>query len=133
MNNDTDNRLPEPAEEQSALQSDQSTQLPQEQIKTLLKLPIPIFVVAAYLVMGFLWDLWHPGWMLFFAIPVYYELVSMLATREIRKKLNRFPIAVLCVAAYLLLGFYLDLWHPGWIIFLLIPLYHTTVSAVFRK
>lgn len=29
---------------------------------------------------------------------------------------------ILCLILYLLLGFYKDLWHPGWIVFLLIPI-----------
>ena len=28
----------------------------------------------------------------------------------------------ICIIVYLLLGFYKNLWHPGWIIFLLIPI-----------
>jgi len=101
--------------------------------KALMKLPVPLLAVAAYLAMGFLRGLWHPGWLIFLAIPVYYQLVSMAAATGMRKKLNRFPIAVLCVAAYLLLGFFCGLWHPGWMIFLLIPLYHCLVGAIFRK
>lgn len=27
-----------------------------------------------------------------------------------------------CTIIYLILGFYLDLWHPGWVVFLLIPI-----------
>jgi len=101
--------------------------------KTLLRLPIPLFVAAAYLAMGFLWNWWHPGWLIFLAIPVYYQLASMLEMASMRKKLNRFPIAVLCVLAYLLAGLFFDVWHPTWMVFLLIPLYHVSVSAVFRK
>jgi len=101
--------------------------------KTLLRLPIPLFVVAAYLAMGFLWDLWHPGWLIFLAIPVYYGFASMLTVTELRRKLNRFPIAPLCVLVFLLFGLFLDIWHPTWLIFLLIPVYYVMVSAVFRK
>ena len=101
--------------------------------KTLLRLPIPLFVVAAYLLMGFLRGWWHPGWLIFLAIPVYYQLAAMAAVANLRKKLNCFPIAVLCVLAYLLLGFFLGVWHPTWMIFLVIPLYHVLVSVVFRK
>jgi len=101
--------------------------------KTLMRLPIPLFVVAAYLAMGFLWNWWHPGWLIFLAIPVYYQLAAMAGTAQMRKKLNTFPISVLCVLAYLLLGFFFDVWHPTWMIFLLIPLYHCLVSTVFKK
>jgi len=101
--------------------------------KALFKLPILLFVVAAYLVMGFLWNWWHPGWLIFLAIPVYYQLVSMMEAASMRKKLNRFPIAVLCVLVFLLIGLFFGVWHPTWMVFLLIPLYHVMVSAVFKK
>jgi hypothetical protein len=99
----------------------------------LRKVPVPLIIAAAYLLLGFLCGLWHPGWMLFFAIPVYYQLTAMAAAQTLRKRLNLFPMALLCVVFYLLLGFFLDLWHPGWIVFLLIPVYHTLVSTVFKK
>jgi len=101
--------------------------------KSLMRLPIPLFVVAAYLAMGFLWGWWHPGWLLFLTIPVYYQLAAMAAVTDIRKKLNRFPIAVLCVLAYLILGFAFDTWHPSWMIFLVIPIYHVMVGAIFHN
>lgn len=34
----------------------------------------------------------------------------------------------ICLIIYLLLGFYKDLWHPGWVVFLLIPLVPTFFS-----
>jgi len=101
--------------------------------KALMKLPVPLFVVAAYLAMGFLMGLWHPGWLIFFAIPMYYPLVAMAAAADIRKKLNLFPIAPLCVLGYLLLGFTFDVWHPSWIIVLFIPAYYILVNAIFKK
>jgi len=101
--------------------------------KTLMKLPIPLFVVAAYLAMGFLWGGWHPGWLIFLGIPIYYQLASMALVSDIHRKLNRFPIAVLCVLMYLLLGFYAEVWHPTWILFLVIPAYYILVGAVFKK
>lgn len=101
--------------------------------KALFKLPIPLFVVAAYLAMGLLWERWHPGWLIFFLIPVYYQLAAMANIQELRKKLQAFPIAVLCVAAYLAMGFYFGMWHPTWMIFLVIPLYHWYVAASFKK
>lgn len=36
------------------------------------KFPYPLLVVILYLVIGFLFGWWHPGWMLFLTIPVYY-------------------------------------------------------------
>ena len=99
----------------------------------LLSFPVPMIVVGIYLVLGFLLNLWHPGWLIFFAIPVYYQFVSMFTTNDKRKRLNRFPIAIACTGAYLLSGFVLGLWHPSWIIFLFIPIYYSLVNALFRQ
>ena len=33
-----------------------------------------IIVVIVYLVLGFLIDYWHPGWLLFLSIPLYYYI-----------------------------------------------------------
>lgn len=48
-------------------------------------LPFPIIIVVAYLLMGFLGNLWHPGWIVFFAIPLYYGLLAAF-NRLKRKK-----------------------------------------------
>lgn len=31
-----------------------------------------------YLVLGFAFHLWHPGWMIFLTVPIYYALVEFL-------------------------------------------------------
>ena len=78
--------------------------------------PYPLWVTAAYLVLGFAFHLWHPGWIIFLTIPLFYL-----------KESDRTPIRllgnpVMVTIIYLLLGTMCDLWHPGWLIFLLIPL-----------
>lgn len=44
----------------------------------LLCFPYPVLVVIAYLALGFLFHWWHPGWMLFLSIPIYYCVLSGL-------------------------------------------------------
>ena len=34
-----------------------------------------IIVTVVYLITGFLLDNWHPGWMLFLSIPLYYTFI----------------------------------------------------------
>lgn len=38
----------------------------------ILNATFPIWVVLIYLCMGSLFQLWHPGWLIFFSIPIYY-------------------------------------------------------------
>jgi len=89
---------------------------------------VPIAVVAIYLVLGFVFGLWHPGWLVFFAIPIFYEFVAMTDAKSARSRANRFPMALFCITVYLMFGFIGDLWHPTWIVFLLIPIYHSIVN-----
>jgi len=93
-------------------------------------LPVALFTTAAYLVMGTIWDMWHPGWLVFMAIPMFYQLLEMIHANGVRRKLDNFPMALLCTTAYLVIGFWWDLWHPGWVIFLAIPLYHSLVCLI---
>lgn len=78
--------------------------------------PYPMAVSLAYLVLGFVFHAWHPGWILFLTIPLYY----MPSNQRRGWRLLGNPIVVTII--YLLLGFLCNLWHPGWLVFLLIPL-----------
>jgi Predicted transcriptional regulators len=38
--------------------------------------PYPIIVTIIYLIIGFAFGWWHPGWILFVTIPVYYIIAE---------------------------------------------------------
>lgn len=40
--------------------------------------PYPVFVALTYLVIGFCFGLWNPGWVIFFTIPFYYWVVKIV-------------------------------------------------------
>lgn len=42
------------------------------------KMPYPLFIVLAYLILGFFFQLWHPGWLLFLTIPIYYIVADQV-------------------------------------------------------
>lgn len=84
--------------------------------------PYPVLVAFAYLVLGACFNLWHPGWLLFLTIPLYYLPASQ------RSPLKLLGNPVMITIAYLLLGFWCNLWHPGWVIFLLIPVLNAAVQ-----
>ena len=83
--------------------------------------PYPVAVTFAYLLLGFVFNLWHPGWLIFFTIPLYYLPAA-----------QRTPLRLLCnpvmiTIIYLMLGCFCNLWHPGWLVFLLIPILNAAI------
>lgn len=79
---------------------------------------MPFLCVVAYLAIGFAYGWWHPGWMIFLAIPV----VAILESRQ-RNILSTLTALspFLAVVAFFILGEY-GLWNPGWLVFLAIPM-----------
>lgn len=73
----------------------------------------PILITGLYLVLGVMFHLWHPGWLLFLTIPLFYM--------RPKNNLQRFCNPVMITIIYLVLGFFFNLWHPGWLVFLAIP------------
>lgn len=74
----------------------------------------PFVSLIIFLLCGYCWGLWHPGWVAFLLIPAVPVILGVKKIKHI------YP--VICVIAYLSMGFFADLWHPGWIIFLTIPI-----------
>jgi transcriptional regulator with XRE-family HTH domain len=98
----------------------------------LYALPISGFICIAYVIIGIIFDIWHPTWLMFLGIPIYYCFVSMFTSKGLKAKFKNFPIPLLCAAAFLILGFCFGLWHPGWAVFLIIPVYYT-LANIFRQ
>lgn len=74
----------------------------------------PLAISALYLVLGAVFGLWHPGWLIFLTIPLRYM--------RPRNRLEQLCNPVMVTLIYLILGFFFHLWHPGWLVFLAIPL-----------
>lgn len=91
-------------------------------------LPLGAIVTSVYLFIGCIWDLWHPGWLLFFLPPILDSLAKSVRKRNAKY----FAYPVLVTLVYLVLGIYLDLWHPGWLIFLTIPAYYPLLNYIQR-
>ncbi|MGI6359828.1 MAG: hypothetical protein ACOX02_02135 [Acholeplasmatales bacterium] len=82
----------------------------------------PLICTFIYLFIGFEYNLWHPCWVIFLAIPI---VPSILRFKSLK---GMFPIVI--AVAYFLLGIFLNKWHPGWIIFLLIPIFYILFPEV---
>lgn len=87
---------------------------------------ILLIILTAYLVIGFVWGAWHPGWLLVLLIPVWDSLVEAIE----KKNAVCFAYPVLAVLVFLALGIFLNAWHPGWVVFLTIPLYYSLVKYI---
>lgn len=81
---------------------------------------MPFLSVIAFMILGFGFDLWHPGWMVFFSIPISAILVNAFDKRS-SGLVSLSPF--IAVVTYLILGFGFNLWHPGWLVFLIIPVF----------
>lgn len=44
----------------------------------LMQFPYPMLCVILYLVMGFAFQAWHPGWIIFFTVPIYYWIADII-------------------------------------------------------
>jgi transcriptional regulator with XRE-family HTH domain len=90
--------------------------------------PYPILTVIVFLLFGFCAGLWHPAWVVFLTIPVWYGIAHWLSPKKPGKRqkswMKSFPFPILTVVVFLLLGFCGNLWHPGWVVFLTIPVWY---------
>lgn len=82
----------------------------------------------AYLLIGFLCNLWHPGWLLFFVPMIASGIFDCIA----KKNPSSFPIILIVTGVYLLLGCTWGMWHPYWALFLIIPAFYCVVEPIKR-
>lgn len=93
--------------------------------------PFSVVIVIIYLIIGYMWDLWSPGWLLFLTIPLYYYTISIVQSAKSgdKKRIWKLiPYPIFCVIIYFVLGMFYGLWHPTWLIFLTIPIWTFFVS-----
>ncbi len=96
--------------------------------KKLLRIPYFLIAIIVFLILGFTSKLWHPSWMIFLTIPTYYLTAWAFCSKTKKKMLLKLPIYLYTVILYLLMGFTASLWHPMWMLFLIIPAYYWYVS-----
>jgi len=96
-----------------------------------------LVAVTAHIIMGFAGDLWHPGWIIYLAIPLAisaYEGVIIIKRKKcVLCGLLVFCYPVLVLAIYLAVCFSVGLWHPLWLMFLTIPVYYTIIINLLKK
>ncbi len=89
--------------------------------------------VITYLILGSLYDLWHPYWIILAVCGICCGIIGIVfdfcnrekCQQKIAKGENPYTggacgiIMLVCVSVYLILGITLNLWHPSWIIFVI--------------
>lgn len=98
-----------------------------ELARKLVKFPFFLVVTVLYVVLCFVTKLWHPLWIMFLALPIYYQFA--LACKGGNKKVFMLllPIPEIVVTLFLILGFAFGIWKYAWILFLLLPIYYWIV------
>lgn len=99
----------------------------------LFKFPFPFIILILYLIMSYFTKLWHPMWLLFLFIPIYYHLAGACCTRSKKGFLFALPIPEIIIFLYLILGFLKGTWGIGAILFLAIPVYYWAVAFYKNK
>lgn len=95
--------------------------------RSLAKFPFFLVVTVLYVVLCFVTKLWHPLWIMFLALPIYYQFA--LACKGGNKKVFMLllPIPEIVVTLFLILGFAFGIWKYAWILFLILPIYYWIV------
>ncbi len=88
--------------------------------------PFTAVICIAYLIIGFMFGAWHPGWLLFLLIPIWYSFIS--AVKKGNATIFAYPVLVTFV--FFCAGFWLGIWHPAWMLYLTIPVYYFLASHV---
>ncbi len=92
------------------------------------ELPLGIIAIVVYILLGIFFDLWHPGWLIFFMVPIISTLIH--AVRQHNPDLFAYPVLALLVFLYA--GIMYSLWHPAWAVFLTIPVYYSITGYIRR-
>ncbi len=99
----------------------------------LMKFPVPIIVIAVFLAVGFGTDIWHPTWLILSLLPIYYWFAAAFKSKTKRAALFAMPIPLIVLVIYLAAGLTAGIWHPTWIMFLIIPAYYWGIGVYVKK
>ncbi len=80
---------------------------------------MPFISLIVFFALGFGFNLWHPGWLVFLSIPITAIIINAFDRHSMNGYIALSPFVALI--AFLILGFTWNLWHPGWLVFLIVP------------
>lgn len=90
------------------------------------ELPLCMIAIVVYIIIGCVYNVWHPGWLIFLLVPIISTLICAVRNRNA----NLFAYPVLVVLVFLYSGLVNRVWHPAWAVFLTIPLYYSLVGYI---
>lgn len=96
----------------------------------MLKFPFAIIVVILYCGLSYAFDLWHPLWIVFLTIPIYYRIATACKAKTKKAFILMLPIPEAIVILYLVLSFITNAWGVTWMLFLIIPIYYWVVAMM---
>lgn len=96
--------------------------------RALFKFPIPIVIAIVYVAVGVITKIWHPLWIMFLLIPIYYHYAGACFAKTKKGFLFALPVPEIIIMIYLSIGFEAGVWGVGALVFALIPLYYWVVA-----
>lgn len=102
-------------------------------IIALVECSLTILAVVSYILLGTLAHMWHNGWVVFF-IP---GIIGSICRVIYKKNLNKLNMAFIACFVFFFVcmvapGLEAGLWHPMWVVFLAIPLYHSIIGTIHK-
>ena len=87
--------------------------------------------LITYIFLGVFLNMWASGWVFFF-VP---EIVCSIIRAIHKKNANKVNMAFISLFAFFFVclvvpGLSANLWHPMWVVFLAIPIYHSIVGTI---
>lgn len=104
----------------------------------LASFPWALILVVAYVLVGVFLGEWARGLFLLTLIPIPYVLVSAVnaaRARSLRRRRDNLQalFVLVVIEAFLCLGLFCGLWHPGWVVLLAIPVVLSVWEVVSPK
>jgi len=92
-----------------------------------------VLAIVGYILLGTLLNMWWNAWIIFF-IP---EIICSIARAIVKKDANMFNMTFTAIFTFFFLCMVLpgkdaNLWHPMWLVFLSIPVYHVIIGVIHK-
>lgn len=89
---------------------------------------IAIIATVVFFILGFMLDKWHPGWLVFLAIPLAAIIFDIARKKDISAVVG--IVALAATAAFILMGTFFHNWHIAWLVYLVVPITAIVINIV---